>query len=220
METIIGILSIVFVLAVLAFAGYFNIQEQKQPTISTNDKTNENMNKTEEKAAMIEVDMKKEEEKKEEVVKPDTLGLMFDALCNLGCQPTRNENNTISVKYQGEEFEMQFDGLFARVWDPMWAGIKHDDPNMQLLREAVNVANYDFGPTVVFSAPNDEGVVGLHSRMDIMLHPTCPVNPSYVKTVLDSFFDMKNCVRQRCQQLSCEQKENQKNRRPVGFATE
>lgn len=219
METIIGVLSIVFVLAVLAYAGYFNLHD-KDLQIESKE---EDMMKPKEQDEVPNVEEKEElanVDKNEEVAKPDTMGLMYDALCNLGCQPTKNDDHTISVKYQGENFEMQFDGLFARVWDPMWAGINHDDPNMSLLREAVNVANFDFGPTVVFTAPNSDGIVGLHSRMDILLHPACPVNPSYVKTVLDSFFDMKNCVRQRCQQLSFEQSENMKNRRPVGFARE
>ncbi len=60
METIIGILSIVFVLAVLAFAGYFNLQERKQEVVTNDNKASEDIvsediNKPEEKEEMIEV---------------------------------------------------------------------------------------------------------------------------------------------------------------------
>lgn len=154
---------------------------------------------------------------KQEQNKPDTLGLMFRTLSNLGCQPTKNEDGTLSVSYQGENFHMEFGGMYARVWDPMWAGVKADDPDMPKIREAVNAANFNFGPTVVLTAPNDEGVIGFHSRRDIMLHPACPDNVPFVKAVLDSFFDAKEQVRNSFQQINAKQMESQKNRRPVGF---
>ena len=156
---------------------------------------------------------------KNEVKKPDTLGLMFKTLSNLGCQPTANEDGTISVQYQGENFHMEFGGMYARVWDPMWAGVKADDPDMPKIREAVNAVNYNFGPTVVLTAPNEDGVIGFHSRRDIMLHPACPDNEPFVKAVLDSFFDAKEQVRNSFQQINAKQMEAQKNRRPVGFTT-
>lgn len=162
----------------------------------------------------IEDSMKEEQENK-----PDTLGLMFRTLSNLGCQPTMNEDGTISVSYQGENFHMEFGGMYARVWDPMWAGIKADDPDMPKIREAVNAANFNFGPTVVLTAPNDEGIIGFHSRRDIMLHPACPDNEPFVKAVLESFFDAKEQVRSNFQQINAQQMEARKNRRPVGFTT-
>ena len=154
-----------------------------------------------------------------EEVKPDTLGLMYNTLSALGCQPTKNDDGTLSVSYQGENFHMEFGGMYARVWDPMWSGIKADDPELPKVREAVNAANFNFGPTVVMTAPDDEGVIGFHSRRDIMLQPACPDNVPFVKAVLDSFFDAKENVRTKFQQLKSQQSEVRKNRRPVGFST-
>ena len=151
--------------------------------------------------------------------KPDTQRLMFNTLSQLGCQPTANDDGTISVQYQGENFHMEFGGMYARVWDPLWAGIKADDPELPKVREAINAANYNFGPTVVLTAPDEEGVIGFHSRRDIMLHPACPDNVPFVKAVLDSFFDAKEQVRSNFQQINAKQMEQQKNRRPVGFTT-
>ena len=149
----------------------------------------------------------------------DTHGLMLNTLNSIGCQPTANEDGTISVQYQGENFHMEFGGMYARVWDPMWGSIKADDQDLPKIREAVNAANFNFGPTVVMSAPNDEGIIGIHSRRDIMLHPACPDNELYVKAVLDSFFDAKEQVRSNFQQIIAKQMDRQKNRRPVGFMT-
>lgn len=161
----------------------------------------------------------KDDTQNEETQKPDTLGLMFKTLSEIGCQPSANDDGTLSVQYQGENFHMKFGGIYARVWDPMWAGVKADDPDMPKIREAVNAANFNFGPTVVLTAPNEEGIIGFHSRRDIMLHPACPDNVPFVKAVLDSFFDAKEQVRNNFQQINAKQMETQKNRRPVGFTT-
>lgn len=154
-----------------------------------------------------------------EVAKPDTLGLMLTTLNKLGCQPQTNEDGSLSVMYQGENFHMEFGGMYARVWDPMWAAVKADDPELPKIREAVNAANFNFGPTIVLTAPNDEGVIGFHSRRDIMLHPACPDNVPFVKAVLDSFFDAKQQLHSSFRQINAKQMEAQKNRRPVGFTT-
>lgn len=156
---------------------------------------------------------------RQESLNPDTLGLMFNTLNALGCQPTKNDDGTLSVSDQGENFHMEFGGRYARVWDPGWAGVKADDPDMPKIREAVNAANFSFGPTVVLTPPSDEGVIVFHSRRDIMLHPACPDNVPFVKAVLDSFFDAKQQVRNHYQQINARQMQAQKNRRPVGFTT-
>lgn len=152
-------------------------------------------------------------------LKPDTLGLMFRTLSNLGCQPTKNDDGTITVKYQGENFQMQFGGMYARVWDPMWSSIKADDPDLPNIREAVNDANYSFGPTIVMTKPDDEGIITFHSRCDIMLHPAVPDNEPYVAAILDSFFKIKEQMQADYQQIVSQQMETRKARRPVGFTT-
>ena len=207
MESILPILGIVFLLAFLA--NKLNKKEE-EPENHHYDDVVADMYKTQDKE-----DMNQEQNAE----KPDTLGLMFNTLNQLGCQPHTNEDGSLSVQYQGENFNMEFGGMYARVWDPMWAGVKADDPDMPKIREAVNAANFNFGPTVVLTAPNEEGVIGFHSRRDIMLHPACPDNVPFVKAVLDSFFDAKEQVRNSFQQINAKQMEAQKNRRPVGFTT-
>lgn len=195
METLLGIGSFVFVIAIITFSRYMRNHDDEQPETST---TMDNENRE---------------------IKPDTIGLMYNTLNALGCQPVKNGDGSLSVSYQGENFHMEFGGMYCRVWDPMWSGIKADDPDLPQVKEAVNAANFSFGPTVVMTAPDENGVIGFHSRRDIMLHPACPDNVPFVKAVLDSFFDAKEQVRQSYQQLNAQQMEAQKKRRPIGFTT-
>ena len=223
METILPILGIIF------FLGFLANKLNKKDSKESYDSTDVTHAHDEAIASMYESAHESAEEthkqimesmnKDDEQAYPDTFGLMFKTLSNLGSQPTANEDGTISVQYQGENFHMEFGGMYARVWDPMWAGVKADDPDMYKIREAVNAANFNFGPTVVLTAPNEDGVIGFHSRRDIMLHPACPDNEPFVKAVLDSFFDAKEQVRSNYQQINAKQMEAKKNRRPVGFTT-
>ena len=208
MDSILPILGIVFLLALLA-----------NKLLNTKEENPVNQHSDEVVADMYKSQDKEEVYQEQNAEKPDTLGLMFSTLNQLGCQQQANEDGTLSVQYQGENFQMEFGGMYARVWDPMWADVKADDPDMPKIREAVNAANFNFGPTVVLTAPNEEGVIGFHSRRDIMLHPACPDNVPFVKAVLDSFFDAKEQVRNSFQQINAKQMEAQKNRRPVGFTT-
>lgn len=161
------------------------------------------------KSAGLKVTSKEEIEAKEIAVR---------CLTELGCQPEIYKDGSVGVSYQGENFHLEFGGRYARIWDPMWAGIKGADPDMPKIKEAVNATNFNFGPTVVMSAPDEDGDIGLHSRRDIMLHPACPDNVIFLKAVLDSFFDTKEHVRRHFRQINSQQQEK-KSRRPVGFTT-
>lgn len=143
--------------------------------------------------------------------------IAIKCLTELGCQPEIHKDGSVGVSYQGENFHLEFGGRYARIWDPMWAGIKEDDPDLPKIKEAINATNFNFGPTVVTTAPDEEGDIGLHSRRDIMLHPSCPDNVLYIKAVLDSFFDTKEHVRKHFQQIESQQQQEKKSRRPVGF---
>ena len=151
---------------------------------------------------------------------PDTARLMFNVLSEIGCQPEKDNDGSINVQYQGENFHIDFGGMYARVWDPMWAGIKANDPDLPQIREAVNAANFNFGPTIVLTSPDENGIIGFHTRRDIMLHPLCPDNALYVKAVLDSFFEAKEQVKGNFQKIKASQDKNIKKRRPIGFNTD
>ncbi len=143
--------------------------------------------------------------------------IAIKCLTELGCQPEIHKDGSVGVSYQGENFHLEFGGRYARIWDPMWAGIKGNDPDLPKIKEAINATNFNFGPAVVTTAPEEDGDIGLHSRRDIMLHPSCPDNVLYIKAVLDSFFDTKEHVRKHFQQIESQQQQEKKSRRPVGF---
>ena len=151
--------------------------------------------------------------------KYNTQQLMVSTLTQIGCQPTVNEDDTVAVTYQGEHFHIDFGGLYAQIWDLGWAGINVNDPELSKIREAVNHTNFDFGPTVVMTNPDDKGTMYFHSRLGILLHSDIPELDNYLRSNLDMFFRAKESVRQNFQQITVEQQKAREKRRPVGFTS-
>lgn len=152
--------------------------------------------------------------------KYNTQQLMVSALTQIGCQPTVNEDDTVAVTYQGEHFHIDFGGLYAQIWDLGWAGVNVNDLELPKIREAVNHTNFNFGPTVVMTDPDEKGTMYVHSRLGILLHPEIPEIEGYLRSNLDMFFRTKESVRQNFQQITVEQQKACEKRRPVGFVSE
>lgn len=151
--------------------------------------------------------------------KYNTQQLMVSTLTQIGCQPSVNEDDTIVVTYQGEHFHINFGGSYAQIWDLGWAGFDVNDPELPKIREAVNQTNFDFGPTVVMTNPDDKGTMYFHSRLVILLHPDIPEIGNYLRSNLDMFFRTKELVRRNFQKITIEQQKAHEKRRPIGFAS-
>ena len=149
----------------------------------------------------------------------DTLTLMESILTDLGCQPKKENEKELQVAYQGENFVINIGGPYAQIWDPAWAQINVNDPNFENMKTAANISNFDFGPSIVWTTPNEDGVVSLHSKRDILLCPQLEDNASYVRSVFDSFFEKKERMRGQFHFLINQQQQSSKPHRPVGFAT-
>ena len=160
-----------------------------------------------------------EEEKTPETIRLETCNLMVRTLNNLGCQPEILEDNSLNVSYQGENFHMDFGGSFVQIWDPAWTSIKADDPELTIIKDAVNAANFAFGPTVVMTNPDENGTIFFHTRYGIILQEGIRNIDEYVKYSLNMFFGSKQEVTQNLHRLRLEQQHRQTTRRPIGFQT-
>ena len=178
---------------------------------------------TNESTDISDEEMSQEENGQENILSSDlseeTLKVLQGILSELGCQPKKENERELSVAYQGENFVVKTGGHYAQIWDPAWANISVNDPNFEKMKTAANIANFDFGPSIVWTSPNEDGMVILHSKREILLHPNIPDKNSYIKSVFDSFFEKKENMRGQFHALINQQQQAPKSHRPVGFAT-
>lgn len=151
--------------------------------------------------------------------KDAVLKVMQEAFKDMGCQPDINEYNSISVAYQGENFLIESQGYNVRIWNPSWYSINTNSPDLKNIKEAINEANYSFGPTIVLSKPDREGNIFFHSRRDIIVHPSLPEPALYMRSVFETFFIIKDALQEEFSKIDAEQKQHVKDRRPIGFNT-
>lgn len=144
--------------------------------------------------------------------------ILQNVLREIGCQPSADEDGSVFFAYQGEKFVAHCGGRYAHLWDLGWSGIKSLDPELSNLKWAINLYNFNFGPTIVMSEPDDEGVMVLHSHMAIMLHSANPNNSQYVRAMLDMFFQAKDGLHESYNEIKQAEVEKTRNRRPIGFA--
>ena len=137
--------------------------------------------------------------------------VIFDILAKLGCQPERkviDDKEAIIASYQGANFEFRFNGNWATVYFPFWTFVLADDPNLPLLREAINQANYHEGPTILWTPPHPDGRIYLHSAFQFYINLDFPDNESMLISILCSFFDKIEHLRHIIHNLSEQQAQN------------
>ena len=125
--------------------------------------------------------------------------VIFDILSKLGCQPERkviDDKEAIIASYQGANFDFRFNGNWVTVYQPYWTWAHKDDPNLPLLREAINQANYLEGPTIVWTPPFSDGRIHFHSVFQFYLNPDFADNEAMLIGILCLFFDKIEYLRQ------------------------
>ena len=217
MESILGIsgsLVAIFILGGIAYLAFRQWYLWSQEEHETNVAMDVIMNRNNFKDANEEMN---KEEKTPEMVREETCNLMVNALSRLGCQPEVLNDKSLNVSYQGENFHMEFGGSFVQVWDPAWSTIKADDPELANVKEAVNATNFGFGPTVIMTAPDENGIIYFHTRYGMLMQDGIRDIEGYVQHSLNMFFGTKQEVTQNFQRLRVEQQQRQAARRPIGF---
>lgn len=139
----------------------------------------------------------------------NTKTLMLKALHELGCQPEEFEDDTVGVVFQGENFRIDFWEMYAVIWDLGWSHVNINDLNLPKVREAINRANFQIGPTIVMGDAEDDGNRIIHSRYNIPLHPGIPNLTDYIAQSFNMFFNAKQRVFREFNQLKIEEESKQ-----------
>lgn len=140
-------------------------------------------------------------------------------LRGMGCQPKPADDGNLAVAYQGENFLIQPNGGYLRIWDLNWLSSKATDDDFLLLKDAANYANFSFGPTIVMHAPDEDGNIYVSSRMDIFLMPGLEENQAYVESILNSFFSIKHITHREYMRLKEDPRDRTLDTNPIGFDT-
>jgi len=115
---------------------------------------------------------------------------------NMGCQieDTNEEEQQLVFLYQGEHIlaNVSNDSVFINLWDLWWYDIPLDDiDSLSVLRKAINEVNCRIQLTLVYSVNPESNRVGVHSKQQILFHPSIDEKEDYLRFELGKFFDAK-----------------------------
>lgn len=141
-----------------------------------------------------------------------TRNLLIRTLENIGCQYETDDNNNIVFKYQGEEFKIDASNDQPYIWifDIAWEGVDINDPNADLLKQAINKANEYSAITNLYTIDETKGIIVTHSQIATYFAHTIPNYSEYLKSIFDGFFIAHQRVKDEFANLSKVQEQRER----------
>lgn len=139
--------------------------------------------------------------------------LLMRTLEEIGCQYSVDKDDVICFKYQGEAFEVYAnnDIPYIRIYDYAWTGIKMDDPDADLLKQAVNEANCHCFITTLYTMSEETNNIVLHCCTMILFTHDLSGRKKYLEAVLSAFFTAHDAVKEAFDKLHQAREEKLKN---------
>ena len=140
---------------------------------------------------------------------------IVNLLTQMGCQPEINKEDDIIFKYQGETFLIQiFSERIIRIGDFWWLEMKLDDPQVEFLKEAINLTNQQSVVTAVYSINQEKSLLGVHCVCITGFFQEVQDIQAYMIYLLDSCFETQQKIKERLSALlNAKQVDNATNKR-------
>lgn len=125
--------------------------------------------------------------------KEELTSQIMQGLTDLGYQPGIDGDN-ILVKYQGQSFIFRNNAPFTVLWYLNWAACRPGDPAWPDIIEAINNANGNFPPTVIWNTDPETSDYVVSTNMPLLLLKNMEGVSYYLQYVLDACIDQRNYV--------------------------
>ena len=142
-----------------------------------------------------------------------TRNLLIKTLEDFGCQPEIDNNDEdIVFKYQGEKFltNASNDSPIIWIYDFAWAQFNLNDPDAELLKQAINKANQSSPITSLYTTNEEKGYMVVHCQIMIYFAYNIPNYREYLKSILDGFFFAHQQVRNEFENLAKNQEQKER----------
>lgn len=118
-----------------------------------------------------------------------TRNLVISTLKEIGCQPEIDDEDDICFKYQNEDFFIKADNDTAFIIIGSGFGsLSLNDPDINILKEAINQTNMDGRITLVYSINNGENIITVFCKHYLPFVQGMPSIQEYLRSNLDNFF--------------------------------
>ena len=127
-----------------------------------------------------------------------TRNLVLATLRKMGCEYHEEEGLRIRLTYQGETFMIDADNecSYIDVYDPWWFDltIDGDIEVFARMQKAINSANCVGTCTVLYTTNEDEGLIVVHSKKNVIFVPEIMEIDKYLAHIFEDFFKIQRYV--------------------------
>ena len=171
------------------------LRSQLQEVILAYEMVSEALQKEQEKENKIAV-----QRDSRDVVSAQTKKLFIKTISELNCEyePWKNEDSTLDsilFEYEGEKFRATFYDYYREVViENHYATYSVDFSDLKIVKhlcEAVNKANHEYDITTTYTIENESNRIYAASHCIISFIEEMPKLLSYLRSMLDSFYDVK-----------------------------
>jgi len=117
----------------------------------------------------------------------NTMKLVNDLLAQMEIVPQNDYNDIFHFNIGKDKFEVQFNCMSATFWDVAWAWIDTNQYESEVFKNAVNFSNLKSSATVIYTEPNEKGIVFIHTKRTVVFVPNWEGNSNLLNDVFESF---------------------------------
>ena len=135
--------------------------------------------------------------------------LILEILKQIGCQPEIDQENESHVNflYQGENFFISIENeCLISFYDTWWGSLDLNNPDIENLKEAINLTNLGNIPKVLYTINTEEQKLGVHSMYRVFFKKEMPALPDMFRAILNDFFEVQKEVKGRFVALNDEKR--------------
>lgn len=135
--------------------------------------------------------------------------LILEILKQIGCQPEIDKENESHVNflYQGENFFISIENeCLISFYDTWWGSLDLNNPDIENLKEAINLTNLGNIPKVLYTINTEEQKLGVHSMYRVFFKKEMPALPDMFRAILNDFFEVQKEVKGRFVALNDEKR--------------
>ncbi len=119
-------------------------------------------------------------------------------LKEIGCTPEIDKKleSDVEFMYQGEHMTIRVENdTLITIYDTWWATLPMENPQIEVLKEAINATNAGNMVTIVHTEDEENKQLVLHTRYRMFLRKDFPAVSGLLVAVLQNFFAVKEEVR-------------------------
>ncbi len=116
-----------------------------------------------------------------------TMKIVEELLAKNGIKANNDSTDILHFNIGKDSFEVQLNLMSATFWDVAWGWIDKNRQELEDFKTAVNFSNTKSSATIIYTEPDENGIIFIHTKRTVVFVPDWLGNESVLDDVFESF---------------------------------